>query len=887
MAPLDPKQLARIRAEHTGFLYQHLYAVACLLGARDSGTEVVRVERDEDVELVGRGSTSYVQVKFRSALLQPSDLGGVIERFDALRAEHASGRRAGAASFWIATSQEGSASLVAQMATWPADVRIIHAQSGGLGESCPPLPPQTLDELWSLCVALAARVPLSSLRPETLVWKLAGMIQDACAGRRPSGAFAVGELPSLFEQIIAQLQAFPAPPEVYRPHADEPPFATEQPVRLIVGPPGSGKSAWAAVAGQSLGHDAAYVDFAQSSAHEPIGAVAREIAARWFAGDQEVLIALAAPSLGAAETLRMLAARLREKGATISVFLDNAQRVDADLLARVCGSVDTSALRFVVLAQPWPGLTELQARLQIEAEDLAGWAAETVASAAAARGCLTDGETAERVRRLTGGLPLFVADVIHLAVSRAIPLASVCAEFDAQAHTRATVQDAILGRVIASLDRETQGAAAALSDAEIELTIEHSRFLIEATLGTTPARAAFLIRELSSWGIAREVGGERLAVHDAFHAPLLALNRRASPEALKFVLLGDMRRSKRPKALRRFLRLLHEVGETRALVDTVSTMTEQIEDFGIARPVTDLLEVVRGDPRATPYERVWALDSLAFFRSGEARADALRDLAREIAAAGEELTGDERAHLLTKRIIERGEAGDVLGAERAAAECFPLAQNESQGRVLRYSLAVALDLAGEHARAETMASALVSDYLSVLGLEEDDLRSEAHAILHAVHLVREFASEARHLADCLVLAASSRVHQGSSPGLNRISALKLFIVANAPSSIAHTALDAANDCLRFGNDPARAVHLLTLVERVLEEHEVHDVVVPAAALRAVALAHLGQIPEAHRELARVEALALGSQPDVRGEYERQRALVLRIAQEARPQGRTR
>ncbi len=186
-----------------------------------------------------------------------------------------------------------------------------------------------------------------------------------------------------------------------------------------------------------------------------------------------------------------------------------------------------------------------------------------------------------------------------------------------------------------------------------------------------------------------------------------------------------------------------------------------------------------------------------------------------------------------------------------------------------------------------MASALVSDYLSVLGLEEDDLRSEAHAILHAVHLVREFASEARHLADCLVLAASSRVHQGSSPGLNRISALKLFIVANAPSSIAHTALDAANDCLRFGNDPARAVHLLTLVERVLEEHEVHDVVVPAAALRAVALAHLGQIPEAHRELARVEALALGSQPDVRGEYERQRALVLRIAQEARPQGRTR
>ena len=45
---LDRRQLARIEAVHRGFLYQHLYAVACLFRASSAGVTHIVVENDED-----------------------------------------------------------------------------------------------------------------------------------------------------------------------------------------------------------------------------------------------------------------------------------------------------------------------------------------------------------------------------------------------------------------------------------------------------------------------------------------------------------------------------------------------------------------------------------------------------------------------------------------------------------------------------------------------------------------------------------------------------------------------------------------------------------------------------------------------------------------------
>jgi hypothetical protein len=54
LAVLDPTQLRRIEAVHRGFLYQHLYAVGCLMLAAGAAASAVIVEADEDIEIVLR-----------------------------------------------------------------------------------------------------------------------------------------------------------------------------------------------------------------------------------------------------------------------------------------------------------------------------------------------------------------------------------------------------------------------------------------------------------------------------------------------------------------------------------------------------------------------------------------------------------------------------------------------------------------------------------------------------------------------------------------------------------------------------------------------------------------------------------------------------------------
>ncbi|MFT9001088.1 MAG: hypothetical protein ABF976_15380 [Acetobacter syzygii] len=73
-ANLDTRQLARIEAVHRGFLYQHLYAAACLFKAVASGVTHVVVENDEDVELVLPGHRIYAQIKTHESRLIFSDV---------------------------------------------------------------------------------------------------------------------------------------------------------------------------------------------------------------------------------------------------------------------------------------------------------------------------------------------------------------------------------------------------------------------------------------------------------------------------------------------------------------------------------------------------------------------------------------------------------------------------------------------------------------------------------------------------------------------------------------------------------------------------------------------------------------------------------------------
>ncbi|UDF05764.1 hypothetical protein [Asticcacaulis sp. AND118] len=261
---LDPAQLARIEAVHRGFLYQHLYVAACLFQAGISGVTHVVVENDEDLELVLSGKRIYAQIKTRSSPIVLSDISGALGRFDALRAEHVAGHRTGTAEFAIVSNSPPGPELSKRIAntSWPADVAFICPGKPPTDKSGLPRAWKNISEGMFACRMAANDLPFATLAPETLVWKLAGRILAAAAGIDPYSdhTFIVQDLPALFEQLIIQLQDFPAPPLNYRVQDQEPALVSNHRVRLITGFSGAGKTSWAAETALHTSDRLAYYD---------------------------------------------------------------------------------------------------------------------------------------------------------------------------------------------------------------------------------------------------------------------------------------------------------------------------------------------------------------------------------------------------------------------------------------------------------------------------------------------------------------------------------------------------------------------------------------------------------------------------------------------------
>jgi len=280
--PLESKQVERITAVHKGFLYQHLYGVAYLLTVISEPEARLIVEHDEDLEIRLNGRSPYIQVKLRNRPLRYGDISGSIDQFQDIRAEHAAGKRAGTPELRIVTNAVLGAGLAALNVSedWPQDVRIVSP-----GDDSEDFPPSwsNVDEAIAWCVEKALDIPFGALAPETLVWKLAALIQNAAAGGA-NRTFTAGQLPDLLEQLVVQLQDFPSPPENYRPQRNEPDLGSEDRVRLITGFSGAGKTAWASQAAIHCPEPIAYIDIGDMPAASVAPDIARELAARFIGG---------------------------------------------------------------------------------------------------------------------------------------------------------------------------------------------------------------------------------------------------------------------------------------------------------------------------------------------------------------------------------------------------------------------------------------------------------------------------------------------------------------------------------------------------------------------------------------------------------------------------
>lgn len=286
--PLDHAQLIRIEAVHRGFLYQHLYAAACLLSCGRAEGNTILVERDEDVELVRHADRYYIQVKTRQRPLQIADVEGALQRFEELRRAHADGSRNGRPLFVIVANTEPGRELKRRLGEvdWPDDVSLITPERP-VQDPLPPAWPD-IDAAIAWCVGAAQSVPFATLAPETLVWKLAAKVQHA-ASRAREAVFEAAGMPALFEQLLIQLQDFPDPPEHYRPQMHEPVLLREVPVRLLVGFSGAGKTAWASQAALHSPDAVIYYDVGDMPAASVASGIARELAARFAGGRAQQL----------------------------------------------------------------------------------------------------------------------------------------------------------------------------------------------------------------------------------------------------------------------------------------------------------------------------------------------------------------------------------------------------------------------------------------------------------------------------------------------------------------------------------------------------------------------------------------------------------------------
>ena len=885
--PLDPRQVARIESVHRGFLYQHLYAAGCLLLASQRAIRSVVVELDEDVELqTDNGDRLYIQIKTRSSPLIASDIAGALERFERIRGEHENGRRSGAPSFVIIANVAPGPGLRAGLdaGDLPDGVTLLWPGSTAAAPACLPPAWLSLAEAVTWCVDQAQALPLTMLEPETLVWKLTGRVLLAATGQSPGHVFNTSELHTLFEQLVVQLQRFPAPPEIYRPLEGEPILDGGPRVRIVSGFSGAGKTAWAAQAAVHLGDECAYYDVGDVPGPAIAASLVRELAAQWAAPTAGGLRQVLLPGASGVEALRALDRFLGANKTRALVILDNAHRIPANDLRMLVDA--TRHLRFVLLAQPTPSLAELEAMIAVQQEMLNGWGLDEVAAEVHAQGARASAAELGRLLHVTGGLPLYVRTAAQLSTGAyGGDVAALCSAIEAHTALVATAQEMILARSFGALPEAVRDCAAVLSLSDMPLSEAEAAKLVEAVFRTEAAGFAAAMRQLRSLGVVRLYGARRLQIHDAFR--VLGLHRYAElpPQqamegrnALKELILASFEKDRDTSRLPLFIRTLVELGDLKTLVAIATE--EWFHELGIDAGIWELLETAAANESIDPEQRFYALDGLVFadIKSGDlAKTDRYLQ-AMEALVAQHVLDRREKLVVLLKRMVFESHSGNAAAAREAMERARALAPKDPEHqRILRYNIAYALLDLGQCAEAEELGRDLVEEYFDALGLTPLDIvglsNEKIAAMLRPTPTLQD---DLKHLADALDVVARTSNAQGRDSGLARVHAAKFYGLAQAMDSFVKVSQDLVDEFVgRFDYVGARQIIEENLLPAVVKL-KMFDKIVSVRSQYAVVLAYCGEYPAAEAEMTRLDPYRPGLTPTQLAEIDNQREFVARM-----------
>ncbi len=882
---LDRRQLERIQSVHRGFLYQHLYAAACLLRAGATATTAVRVETDEDVEVVGPSGCHYIQVKTRSDPLVFSDIGGALQRFDTIRQEHVAGRRHGAASFVIASNAAPGPELTRRLAypAWPPDVALHWPVTTTPIPPSLPTPWPDLEAALADVSASASSLPFAKLAGDTLTWKLAGCIQAAAAGLPPRGdhAFRADELTALFEQLVVQLHDFPAPPPLYRPQADEPALRSAERVRVITGFSGAGKTSWVSQAALHTVGDVFYFNIGDIPSTALVGTVSRELAGHLFGGAGGTLGEVVLPGATGSEILLAINRQLASQSATATLVIDNAHRVSADDIRALTTGYDQ--LSFILLCQPSPTVQEIEARLAVRAEELRGWTTDTIAAEGQSCGCQGDFAAYDRLRRLTGGLPLYVQNALRIAANEYGGSAvQFCADIEAQTHITETAQELILRRAFAEFGVADRAGLGALALSETPLSRDDMTALLKAAADLSDTQIATLLRRARSTGLVQFYGGDRINVHDAVRTIARTGLTDAGDEAmrrayvaLKDVLISSIQRSWSLQKVSQLIRTYVALGETRPIVQFATE--ELFHEMGIMPEITAFLEQAAVAETNDPEQRFWALDGLVFGQLKEnastnvtARLDAMSAL-----VADHNLGADEKLAVGMKKMIVAARHQRVDEVRAAMEEMGHLLPDKpGHRRIARYNFAHALFELGQFEGCIEAVGKLIPEYFEVLGITPDDIfMKNPDKIFPLLPEDRDNTDDLKHLADCMDLCAKALNSDGQDAGMLRIQAMKFYAMAHAFDSHFRVGQELVDEFVsRRDYIGARGIFEQNLLPSI-NQLKLTSRVIPIRSQYAVILAYCGDFKAANAEMARLAPYEAGLSEQGQTELQTQRRLI--------------
>lgn len=890
---LDPRQLARIEAVHRGFLYQHLYAAGCLFRAAQAGVTHVIVENDEDIELVFPERRIYGQVKTRGSQLIFSDIDGALARFDQIRSEHTAGRRRGACQFIIISNATPGPDLSKRISgrTWPTDVAVVYPGSASLDASLPE-PWLSIVDGFQACRAAAETLPFAILAPETLVWKLAGRILAASAGIEPkeNHTFAVDELPALFEQLVIQLQDFPAPPLRYRPQENEPPLFSEQRVRLVTGFSGAGKTSWVSQTALHATDRLAYYDVADISGPAMASAVARELAARMFGSHGAKLGVILLPGASGTEILVAIGRHLAEEGLTATIVLDNAHRVPSTDLVPLVGA--SPQLRFLLLAQPTTSTARLEATLGIAAEQLLGWSNETAAAEGASLGCRGDYADYDRLLKLTAGLPLYVQNALTIAAeSYEGDIDRLCTALEARTHVVETAQELILADVFEAFSDNERHAIGGLSLSDVPLSQAEAASILKRTFSIEPTASAAAFRRLRTTGSIQIFGIDRFKVHDAIRPLGRAFLDDCGTDALKAarVAIRDLMMNALPQDNDRqrvflLLRMFVALGNVKPLVEMATD--ELFHELGYMDEISGFLMEASESESISPEDRFWALDGLVFGHFKEGDNTDIRDkLDRMDALVRDNNLGlTERLAVGMKRMVFAARSKDVATVKKTMAELSRvLPQTPQHLRVAKYNYAHALFELGmmDECVADTLD--LIVEYYDELGLRlADVMGNNPDNIWPLLKGGNNHTDDLKHLADALDLHSKALKATGGNPGLAPIHAMKFYSMAHSLDSFVRVGQELVDDFIGRNDYIGARDVIETNLMPTITGLKLAGRIIPVRSQYAVVLAYCGAFDAADAEMARLAPYEGGLEPRGQWELRNQRALIAHLRKNPPP-----